>query len=202
LALIVAPTDQAQGHAQRIVYFHVPLVWVSFIAFISAAVYSLKYLRLRNSFDDVKAESLNLIGWLFTSTVLITGPLWAKPIWGIFWDWSDERLVSFFVMWMMYNVYFMLRLSITDREKAARISAVLSFLALANAGLVFAAIFIWKTNSHPSSLFIKNKSGGFKNTMMKWAFWGNILSFLLLFFTLTWVTVRYKSKKAEVENYA
>jgi heme exporter protein C len=184
LALIAAPADAAQGNIQRVFYFHVPLAWVSFLAFLGGAIMSIRYLRGRKSLDDAWAQGFIQTGWIFTSTVLVTGPLWARPVWGIFWNWGDERLVSFFVMWMMYNAYLLLRATIADREKAARIGAVLAILALFNAVLVIAAIHIWKTASHPGPVFVKQGGSGLADPTMKLAFWSSFLGFLLLFVTI------------------
>jgi len=184
LALIAAPADAAQGNIQRVFYFHVPLAWVSFLAFLGGAIMSIRYLRGRKSLDDAWAQAFIKTGWIFTSTVLVTGPLWARPIWGVFWNWGDERLVSFFVMWMMYNAYLLLRATIADREKAARIAAVLAILALINAALVIAAIHIWKTASHPGPVFAKQGGSGLPDPTMKLAFWSSFIGFTLLFATL------------------
>lgn len=198
LALIVAPADAAQGNIQRVFYFHVPLVWVSFLAFIGGAIMSIRYLRGRNSLDDAWAQAFIKTGWVFTSTVLVTGPLWARPVWGIFWNWGDERLVSFFVMWMMYNGYLLLRATIADQEKAARIGAVLAILALMNAALVVGAIYIWKTASHPGPVFVKQGGSGLADPTMKLAFWSSFAGFTLLFVTL--LITRFSVEKQLVDT--
>lgn len=198
LALIVAPADAVQGNIQRVFYFHVPLVWVSFVAFIGGAAMSIRYLKSRRERGDLWALAFIKTGWVFTSTVLVTGPLWARPVWGVFWNWGDERLVSFFVMWMMYNAYLLLRLTIADREKAARIGAVLAILALMNAALVVAAIYIWKTASHPGPVLFKQGGSGLLDPTMKLAFWLSFAGFSLLFATL--LLARFHIEKNGVLN--
>jgi heme exporter protein C len=184
LALLQAPADAMQGNVQRIFYFHVPLVWVSFIAFVGGAVMSIRYLKSRNMRHDAWARSFIKTGWAFTTTVLVTGPLWGKPVWGVYWNWADERLVSFFVMWMMYNAYILLRATIADFEKGARIGAVLALLAVMNAVLVVAAIYIWKTAQHPSPVFIQKGGSGLKDPAMVRAFWASFSAFTLLFVSI------------------
>lgn len=198
LALVSAPPDAAQGNIQRVFYFHVPLVWVSFLAFIGGAWTSARYLYRRNIVDDAWAQAFIKTGWVFTSTVLVTGPLWARPVWGIFWNWGDERLVSFFVMWMMYNGYLLLRATIADRDKAARIGAVLALVALMNAVLVVAAIYIWKTASHPGPVFVKKTGSGLADPAMRLAFWSSFAGFFLLFGTL--LITRFSVEKRLVET--
>ncbi|AFM12817.1 cytochrome c biogenesis protein CcsA [Turneriella parva] len=192
-ALIAAPADAMQGNVQRIFYFHVPLVWVSFVAFIGGALMSIRYLKSRRMADDAWARAFIKTGWAFTTTVLVTGPLWAKPVWGTYWNWGDERLISFFVMWMMYNGYILLRATIQDFEKGARIGAVLALLALANAVLVVAAIYIWKTASHPGPVFVQKAGGGVLDPMMRRAFWLNFSAFSLLFVCILVAKFRFET---------
>lgn len=194
MALLQAPADSVQGNVQRIFYFHVPLVWVSFIAFVGGAVMSARYLKSRNIRHDDWARAFIKTGWAFTTTVLVTGPLWGKPVWGVYWNWSDERLVSFFVMWMMYNGYILLRATIQDFEKGARIGAVLALLAVMNAMLVVAAIYIWKTAQHPSPVFIQKGGSGLKDPAMSRAFWSSFSAFILLFISI--LTARFRVEKS------
>ncbi|HRP68811.1 MAG TPA: cytochrome c biogenesis protein CcsA, partial [Turneriella sp.] len=133
-------------------------------------------------------------------TVLVTGPLWAKPVWGVFWNWGDERLISFFVMWMMYNGYILLRATMTDIEKAARIGAVLALLAVVNAVLVVAAIYIWKTASHPGPLLVQQGgSTGLVNPMMQKAFLLNLIAFTLLFLGI--LIARLRTEQGETQSH-
>ncbi len=201
VALLQAPADAMQGNVQRVFYFHVPLVWVSFLAFIGGAVMSVRYLVSRHLRHDAWARAFIKTGWAFTTTVLVTGPLWAKPVWGVFWNWGDERLVSFFVMWMMYNAYLLLRSTISDFEKAARIGAILSLLALLNAALVVAAIYIWKTASHPGPVFVQKAGSGIMDPVMRKAFWGSFSAFTLLFLSLLVARFSYeKNVSGAMEN--
>jgi heme exporter protein C len=195
LSLIAAPADAMQGNVQRIFYFHVPLVWVSFIAFIGGALMSARYLKSRNIDHDAWARAFIKTGWAFTTTVLVTGPLWARPVWGTFWNWGDERLVSFFVMWMMYNGYILLRATVSDFERGARIGAVLALLAVVNATLVVAAIYIWKTASHPGPLFVQKSGSGLMSPAMKKAFWVSFFGFTLFFICI--LIARFKTEEAE-----
>lgn len=196
-ALIAAPADAVQGNIQRVFYFHVPLVWVSFIAFAGGAVMSIRYLRSRRLQHDAWAQAYIKTGWAFTTTVLVTGPLWAKPVWGAFWNWGDERLVSFFVMWMMYNGYLLLRATIADRDKAARIGAVLAVLAIMNAVLVVAAIYVWKTASHPGPVLVRKGGSGLTDPLMRQAFWSGFAGFTLLFIAI--LITRFRVEKTEAD---
>lgn len=199
VALLQAPADAMQGNVQRIFYFHVPLVWVSFMAFIGGAFMSIRYLKGRNMRHDAWARAFIKTGWAFTTTVLVTGPLWAKPVWGTFWNWGDERLVSFFVMWMMYNGYILLRATVSDFEKGARIGAVLALLAVMNAILVVAAIYIWKTASHPGPIFVQKGGSGLKEPLMKKAFWLSFSAFTLLYISI--LVAKFRTEQAESHTH-
>lgn len=198
-ALLAVPADAVQGNVQRIFYFHVPLAWVSFLAFIGGTVSGVLYLITRNLAHDVRAVAFVKTGWAFTSTVLVTGPLWARPVWGVFWNWGDERLLSF-VMWLLYSAYLLLRATIADRQKAARIGAVLSILALANAVLVVAAIYIWKTVSHPGPVLFRAEGTGLANPAMRLAFWSMFCSFMLLFIVI--FLAQLTLEEVEVKDHA
>src|SRR6478672_2879968 len=108
LALVVAPTEQTMGDVQRIFYYHVPSAWTAFLLFTINFIASIVYLARRNSVADAVAVTTAEIGVVFCTIVLVTGPLWARPVWGIWWTW-DIRLTSTLVLWLMYVAYLMLR---------------------------------------------------------------------------------------------
>src|SRR3954464_9971291 len=97
-ALIVAPTEQTMGNVQRIFYYHVPSAWTAFLLFFVNFCASIWYLARRNSRADAVAVTTAEVGVVFCTVVLITGPLWARPVWGIWWTW-DARLTSTLVLW-------------------------------------------------------------------------------------------------------
>src|SRR3979411_1805146 len=127
-AAFFPPLEARQGAAQKIFYIHVPAAWVAFLAFFLVAVASGVYLWLRDPRVDRFAESSAEVGVVFTTVVLITGPLWAKPIWGTYWAWWDVRLVSTLFLWFIYVSYIVLRGAIDSPEMRARYSAVLGIL--------------------------------------------------------------------------
>src|ERR1051326_3589916 len=97
-AIFIAPTEKTMGDIQRIFYYHVPSAFVAFTCFLANLVASLAYLKSRNSRADAFALATAEVGVIFCSVVLVTGPLWAKPVWGIWWTW-DARLTSTFLLW-------------------------------------------------------------------------------------------------------
>src|SRR5437763_4191034 len=108
LALVVAPTEQTMGDVQRIFYYHVPSAWTAFILFTINFVASLIYLATRKPGADIVALVSAEVGVVFCTVVLVTGPIWARPVWGIWWTW-DMRLTSTLVLWLIYVSYLILR---------------------------------------------------------------------------------------------
>ena len=185
------PSDAEQGVTQRIFYFHVPTAWVSFIALGISFYYSIVYLRRREISQDIKAFSYAKIGWFFTTGVLITGPLWAKPIWGVYWNWSDQRLLTFFILWLIFTAYLVLRNNISDLHKKARFSSVLCILGFINVPLVYLSIRIWDTPSHPGPVVGGTGASGIEDPMMRVTLWFSFICFLLLMFLLGRVQVNH-----------
>ena len=99
-ALVVAPTEQTMGNVQRIFYYHVPSAWTAFLLFLINFVASIVYLIRRNPAADMIALVSAEVGVVFCTVVLVTGPLWARPVWGIWWTW-DERLTSTLGLWLI-----------------------------------------------------------------------------------------------------
>src|SRR5579863_3892311 len=107
-ALVVAPTEQTMGDVQRIFYYHVPSAWTAFILFSINFVASVAYLIRRSNKADMVALVTAEVGVVFCTVVLVTGPIWARPVWGIWWTW-DMRLTSTLVLWLIYVSYLFLR---------------------------------------------------------------------------------------------
>src|SRR5215471_5470047 len=107
-ALIAAPTEKTMGDVQRIFYYHVPSAWTAFLLFLINFVTSVVYLIRRDVKSDIVALVSAEVGVVFCTVVLITGPIWARPVWGIWWTW-DLRLTLTLVLWLIYISYLMLR---------------------------------------------------------------------------------------------
>ena len=111
------------GIVQRIFYYHVPSAMMSFLAFFIVLVASVAYLITRRRGWDITAQAAAELGVVFCSIVLITGPIWAKPIWGIWWTW-DARLTLTLVTWLIYVAYLMLRAYLPEGARRANMAAV------------------------------------------------------------------------------
>jgi heme exporter protein C len=151
-ALVYAPTERVQGPVQRIFYFHVPMAWVAYLAFFVVFCASIAYLRTRAPRWDVLARASAEIGLLFTTLVLVTGSLWARPIWGTWWSW-DARLTTTLILWFIYVGYLMLRSSVADEGKAARYAAVLGIVGFLDVPIIHQSVVWWRT-LHPESVVL------------------------------------------------
>ncbi len=192
MALFYAPTEKTMGDAQRIFYFHVPSAWIGFLAFFIVFVSSIMYLWRRERKWDALALSAAEIGVVFTSLVLLTGPLWAKKAWGAFWVW-DARLTTTLVLWMIYVGYLMLR-SNADGERRARFAAVLGVVGFLDVPIIYISVELWRT-MHPTLLI--SESGGLAPAMTQ-TLMVALLSFTFLFVFLLIQRVRLEQARDQV----
>src|SRR6202041_2209112 len=123
-ALVVAPTEQTMGNVQRIFYYHVPSAWTAFILFFFNFAASIAYLVKRRPVADIVALVSAEVGVVFCTVVLITGPIWARPVWGIWWTW-DIRLTTTLVLWLIYVSYLVLR-RFSESSQTPKLAAVLA----------------------------------------------------------------------------
>src|SRR6266705_3511627 len=138
-AMVVAPTDQLQGEVYRIIYYHVPSAWTAFVLFFVNFVASIVYLIRRSAKADMIALVTAEVGVVFCTVVLVTGPIWARPVWGIWWTW-DARLTSTFVLWLLYVSFLLLRTLIGEADRRAVASAVFGIFAFLDVPLVYMSI--------------------------------------------------------------
>ncbi len=146
-ALIAAPTENTMGLVQRIFYFHVTSAWTGFVAFFLVLFGSVAYLRTRSLKWDWLSVASAEVGVAFFTVVLVTGPIWAKPIWGIWWTW-DARLTSSFLLWVLYVSYLILRTLVDEPERRAMVAAVFGIFAAVDIPLVYFSIW-WFRTQHP-----------------------------------------------------
>jgi heme exporter protein C len=152
-AIFFTPADVLQGVVQKILYVHAPSAWVAFLAFGLVAITSALYLWLRDPKLDYIAASSAEVGLVFTSVVLVTGPLWAKPVWGAYWTW-DARLTFTLVLWFVYVGYLILRDALDDRDMRARYSAVLGIIGAALVPFIHLSVYMFRT-MHPMPVLLK-----------------------------------------------
>jgi len=142
LIIVKSPLVPDQEWAQKIFYYHVPLAWNFFIAYLIAMIYSVKYLINRDDYSDIVAMVWAEIGTMFCLLVLITGPIWATPIWGKPWTW-EPRLTTTLLIFLTYIIYFMVREFSGTTEQGARHGAIISILAFIDVPIIYFAVDMW-----------------------------------------------------------
>jgi heme exporter protein C len=148
MVFLYAPIEKVMGPVQKIFYFHVAAAWVGLIlAFGVVFVASIAYLKTRKRSWDILAHASAEIGVIFTTIVLVTGPIWGKAAWNTYWTW-DPRLTTTLVLWFIYIAYLVLRGSSEGSEKKARFAAVFGIIGFVDVPLVFMSIHWWRT-IHP-----------------------------------------------------
>lgn len=193
-ALVVAPTEQTMGNVQRIFYYHVPSAWTAFCLFFTNLFASIAYLIWKNSKADALAVASAEVGVVFCTIVLITGPIWARPVWGIWWTW-DIRLTTTLVLWLIYVSYLVLR-RFSDSAQTPVLAAVLAVFGALDVPLVYFSIWFFRTQ-HPQPVMGK---GGSLAPPMLHAFLINLLAFSVFGVMVCWSRYRLEILKREVEQ--
>jgi heme exporter protein C len=151
LGLLIAPRELTQGNVQRIMYVHVPSVWVAYLAFGVVFVASIAYLWKRAAGADRLAHASAEVGVVFTGITIASGAIWGKPTWGTWWTW-DARLTSVAILFVMYVGYLLVRAMIDEPERGARYAAVLGIIAALDIPLVHFSVYWWRTLHQPPSI--------------------------------------------------
>ena len=150
MIFLVAPEDADQGLSQKIFYFHVPIALTAYAGFGLGAWKALRVLWTRGEGYDLESYSAIHQGTIFGALTLITGSIWAKASWGVWWTWSSDQLVLFLVLFLFYCAYFMLRFSIEPGPRRERISAVYALFGVALIPVSFFAIRLANDFIHPT----------------------------------------------------
>ena len=196
LVFLYAPTEAIMGHVQRIFYFHVSAAWIGFFAFFVSFVASIAYLHSRKRYWDIVGFSSAEIGVTFTTMAVITGSIWAKPIWNAWWPWQQEpRLILVTILLLIYLAYLMLRAFIEDGEQRARFAAVYGIVAFASVPLTFWSVRWWQ-GLHP---VVFERRGSHLTRPMLITFLFCLLAFTVLYFTLLYHRSRLARLADELE---
>jgi heme exporter protein C len=179
MIFLYVPSEAEQGIVQRIFYFHVPLAWVAFMAFGLVAISGVFYLWLGDRIWDDLGYAAAESGMVFCTLMLVSGSLWAKPIWGAWWTW-DSRLTTTFVLWLMYGGYLMLRAMADDTPQVARFGAVVGVVAALDVPIVIVSVRLWRT-IHPAVLVMRNGGHGLEDPRMIATLAVSTLAFTALF---------------------
>jgi len=193
-ALVAAPTEQTMGNVQRIFYYHVPSAWTAFLLFLTNFIASIVYLVRRSAKVDILALASAEVGVVFCTVVLVTGPIWARPVWGIWWTW-DMRLTLTLVLWLIYVSYLVLRRFSTSSQTPV-LAAVLAVFGAIDVPLVYFSIWFFRTQ-HPSPVI---GGGGSLDPRMARVLLINWAAFLCLAWLVCWTRYRLEVAKRQVEE--
>jgi heme exporter protein C len=194
LAFLYAPEDADQGFIQKIFYLHVPLATVALVGFIVAAVHAIQHLRTGDPKHDARSYVSIHISVIFGAAVLLTGAIWAKGSWGVWWEWREPTLVSFLIVFLLYATYYPLRYAIEDRERQARYASVFAITAGAFVPLNFLAVRLAQPLVHPRTF---SSAGGLPDSML-FAFLVCLAGMALLWTTLVWFELDAKTASANL----
>ena len=174
LIFLWVPTESI-GISQRIFYIHVSLAWVGFLAFFMVFIASIMYLITSKEKWDTLAEISGEIGVILTTLMLITGMIFAKAVWGVWWSWTP-RLATSLILWFLYAGYVMLRAYTPDGSKGARVSAVMGIIAFIDVPIVYFSVQWWR-DLHPGPTLARLDLPG----SMLFTFIITLISFTVLF---------------------
>jgi heme exporter protein C len=199
-ALWFTPLEALQGAAQKILYIHATAAFVGlYLACGLVAFASLAYLWLKDERADRLAESAAEIAFVFLSVVLMTGPIWARPIWGTWWTW-DARLTLTLFLWFVVVSYLVLRGAIEDRAMRARYSAVLGILAAVLVPFIHLSVYLFRT-LHPMPIVLKPSAPSMSREMAT-TFALAFASFTLLFAAFLRARYALGTERAALERAA
>ena len=195
LVFFYAPLDADQGFIQKIFYLHVPLGIVALVGFIVAGVHAIRHLRSEDPVHDARAYVSIHISVIFGLAVLLTGAIWAKGSWGVWWEWKEPTLVSFLIVFLLYATYYPLRYAIEDRDRQARYASVFAIMAGAFVPLNFIAVRLAETLLHPR--VFATAEGGMPGSM--WLTFGvSLFGIALLWVTLVGFELAAKDASAQL----
>jgi heme exporter protein C len=194
LAFFYAPEDADQGFIQKIFYLHVPLATVALLGFMVAAVHAIRHLRTGDPVHDARSYVSIHLSVIFGVGALLTGAIWAKGSWGVWWEWREPTLVSFLIVFLLYATYYPLRYAIEDRDRQARYASVFAITAGAFVPLNFLAVRLAEPLIHPRTF---SSTGGLPGSML-FAFLVCLAGMVLLWATLVWFELQAKDASANL----
>ena len=191
---IYAPVEKTMGVIQKIFYIHVPAAFLAYLAFFITFIASIFYLYRKDSRWDTVAHCAVETGVIFCTIVLITGPIWAKPIWNVWWTW-DPRLTTTLILWFTYVAYLMLRRAVKENQRA-NLAAVFGIIGFLNVPITFFSIRLWRT-IHPVVITSRglNMSGPMKLSLII-----TFIAFCFLFFSMLISRIRLERSKMHIEE--
>jgi heme exporter protein C len=195
---LVLPDEALQGAIYRILFFHAPAALVGMIGYFVALTFSVLYLSSGNLRWDSLAASLVEVSLVFSMVNIVTGSIWARIIWGIWWTW-DYRLTSALVCILIFAGYLMMRRAIEEPTQRARLSSALCIFGCVDVVIVYKSI-EWFRNNHPGPVLSIRTGGGTMDPAMERIFYLNMLAILMMAAALVLVRTRQEAIAREVDS--
>lgn len=195
---LILPIESSQGFPQKIMYLHVPTFIATYLAFFVVFAFSIAYLWKRDLMFDQIAKVSAEVGLIFCALLLVTGAIWGRPTWGTYWVW-DARLTTTLLLFLIFMGYFLLRMSVNDRDKEARLASVLGIIGCLDIPIIHKSVEWWRTLHQPSSLF-KVESGKARPSIPQELLTPLIASIVvIILFYLYLLILRYQTEKSKEE---
>ena len=191
LVVANAPFEQTMGLVQKIFYYHVPSAMLMFVSALVCGIASAVYLFRRSAAADRVAVAAGELVVLFGLIVLVTGPLWARKAWGVWWEW-DARLTSSLLLWMMFVAYLLVRRF--GGPGSEKLAGAMALFGMANVPFVYVSVNYWRT-LHPKTSVVMTLVPG-----MRGAFWFCVAAFAILYVLLLTLRKRLEDRRATVEQ--
>jgi len=201
LVFLYAPVEAIMGMVQKVFYFHVASGWVGMLGFLVAAIFGLLYLVKGEKKWDIASVSAVEVGIIFAFITVVSGSIWARPIWNAWWTW-DPRLTTATIMLLIYAAYLMLRAGIDDPDRRARFSAVYAIIGFLSVPLTFISARAYR-GIHPVVMGINQPGsiGDFDMTSkMIVTFLFSLFTFSVIFIDLLWYRIRLGQLQSKVEQ--
>lgn len=188
MIFIYAPMEKVMQEVQKIFYFHVGVAWNGALAFLVVFIASIMYIKTKDPKWDRYGRASAEIGLLFATLVLITGPIWGKSAWNIWWTW-EPRLTSTLVIWFIYVAYFLVRGAVAEYHRKATLSAIFGIIGFLNVPIVYYSVHLWRV-SHP--MIFGPTGGGLHPQMLQ--------TLIVTVFAFTSLYIYYMQKSIFIEG--
>ena len=193
LVFLWVPTEVNLGVSQRIFYFHVPMAWLGMVSIVIVTIASAAHLITRKEKWDSFAYATAEVGVVFLTLLLVTGIIWNRPVWGVWWTW-DARLTTTLILWFIYVSYLMLRAYGPKGSQGARYGAVVALIGALDTPIIYMATVWWRTVHPELNIGPLAESGGLDSSM-RLTLWVSVLAFTVLYAYV--LGERYALRRAE-----
>ena len=194
-SLFISPPDYIQGDSVRIMYVHVPSSFISLGCFTFIGVASIFNLIFKIKFTSLMAKSLAPVGFVFTVTSIVTGSLWGKPTWGIWWAW-DARITSMLILSLFYIAFIAAHKFINEEDKANKVSSIIAIIGLINVPIIKYSVDWWNTLHQPASIKIIGSSSIHSSMLMPLF----LMFFVLILYCALIFLMKYKTEIIRIKK--